>query len=95
MEKVLRKKEMPESVRLAKARGDHEALSQLGKIGNQRKALLQSVHAQNAERQAFVDLARSRAFDLEVQRVLAAEHEREFLEGAIDHAEKIDPNEED
>jgi len=95
MEKVLRKNELPKSVRLAQARGDHEALSQLGKKGNQRKAMLQSVRAQDAERKAFVDLAHSRAFDLEVQRVLAAEREREFLDGAIYHAEQIDPNEQD
>jgi hypothetical protein len=95
MEKVFRKNELPESVRLAKARGDHEALRQLGKMGNQRKAILQSVRAQDAERKAFVDLAYSRAFDLEVQRVLAAEREREFWDGAIDHAKKIDPNEQE
>lgn len=95
MEKVLRKHEVPESVRLAIARGDYDALSQLGKAGNRRKQELKPLRDQEVVRQTLIKVANDAAFDAEVQKVLEAEHRQMVLVDAYRHALSIDPHEVD
>lgn len=84
MEKVLR--EIPESVRDAKVRGDTEALRRLGKIGARRRAQLkpkrENKKRQQLEKQAVAD----QAVNALIEEVLAAEHARTLRAGAYAHA---------
>lgn len=87
MEKVLRDKcKIPESVRIAKACGDKEALSRLGKIGAAKRAERKPIRDKVEKAKSAAKAAADKKFDALIDEVLAAEHQQVLLAGAHAHA---------
>jgi hypothetical protein len=84
MEKVLR--EIPESVRVAKACGDVETLRRLGRAGARRRAQLKPVRDKQKAYQEIKASVADKAADTLIEEVLAAEHARILRAGAFAHA---------